>query len=235
MEKNQTRVINKIWHSNDKDLWNQGILEYYYMIENVKNEQYIENISREPSKVKNMNGDEVFEFLHDHYFEWKYTACNRLANCIKWLDEADKKDYFRGDLKNVINSIFELVEFDPSNYKKIISKAKKIPGIGISGASGLVSILFPDKYATVDQYLVKALNCIEQPEFDYMIIEKMVDKPDDLTISNACDLQLILQKKAKEIGLVPRQIDMVLWAVRDKERLTYQDKQGVDWYWMINS
>lgn len=228
------RVINTIWYSKDKSIWNQGILEYYHMIENIEIERYIEDISSKSSIVKNMNKDELFDFLINKYFVWKYSACNRYTTCSNWLKNEDKRENFRDDLKKIINRIFKKVEMNSQNYKDILSEAKEIPGIGTSGASGLLSVLFPDKYATVDQFVVKSLICIEQPDFEYSDIEKMSQKSNDLTIADAEKLQTIMQNKAGEVGITPRQIDMVLWAVRDKSSLVYQDKQNVKWKWIID-
>ena len=95
-----------------------------------------------------------------------------------------------------------------------LSIAKEIYGIGIVGASGLLSLII----ATADQFAVKAL-CHIPSLSESSEIKKM--KLDNLTLRNGIVLITIMRRKAKENNKIfgtdfctPRKIDMILWASR---------------------
>ena len=211
--------INELWiHGSEAD-WKYALNKYYEQPSAIANEPLEKKMEAlDPESVKRMSGQEFYRFLYDDYFVWKYTAKNRLATCRKSLRKyEDEKDWER--LEYIKRSIFKHYECDPIDTELLLEDAKKINGLGIAGASGLLSILFPNKYGTVDQFVVDAL-C----------------KIDDLTSEQR--QKLILAEKRKEslktedgvflIGLLrvnsnalnkqfgtnfwtPRKIDMVLW------------------------
>jgi hypothetical protein len=110
-----------------------------------------------------------------------------------------------------------LFSFDRSDIKHGLEITQCIKGLGTAGASGLLSILFPRDFGTVDQFVVKSLLSIEGiPE--HSIFEKM--KSDSLKLHDGVLLIRIMQNKAKTLNerfgtdhWTPRQIDKVLWCV----------------------
>lgn len=98
----------------------------------------------------------------------------------------------------------------------MLTVVSQIKGLGISGASGLLSILFPEQFGTVDQFVILSLLKISDlPEHDQ--IAKM--KPESITCKNGVILEQILRQKAAKLNTqfgsqnwTPRKIDMVLWA-----------------------
>lgn len=78
--------------------------------------------------------------------------------------------------------------------------------------------MYPNNFATVDQFAVKALCQISSlPESSSL--NKM--KPESLTLRNGIILINIMLRKAKENNMIfgtdfwtPRKIDMILWASR---------------------
>ena len=97
--------------------------------------------------------------------------------------------------------------------------AMQIRGLGTAGASGLLSLLFPALYGTVDQFVVKAL--LQVPDLPQrQQLERM--NPEGLTVSQGVVLIEIMIRKAQQLNVqfdsrdwTPRKVDMVLWAVRD--------------------
>jgi hypothetical protein len=92
--------------------------------------------------------------------------------------------------------------------------AQRIKGLGIAGASGLLALLCPEKFGTVDQFLVKALQDVEGlPEA--ALIQRM--KPGNLLPDDGFTLISILRDKAKKLSAAlgttwtPRMLDKVLW------------------------
>ena len=92
-----------------------------------------------------------YDFLYDKYFRWKYTAANRHAtttiNLERYLD------------LNQLNILFDikqrLLKLNLSDVKTALLIPKEIRGMGIAGASGLLSLMYPHTFASVDQFVLK--------------------------------------------------------------------------------
>jgi hypothetical protein len=158
---------------------------------------------------------EWYDFLKDEYFPWKYTAANRLGSTRKYLRKYEETNSL-GELFSVKEELFA---FDLTNIQQGLKDAKKIKGLGYAGASGLLAVLFPKWFGTVDQFVVKALCEIESlPERE----EVLEMRPEDLKEKDAVLLIDIMRRKAAQLNAMfgrdewtPRKIDMILWATRD--------------------
>lgn len=162
-----------------------------------------------------MNPQEWYDFLKNKYFFWKYTAPNRYKTTTLHLAK-----YVHGpDNLDTLHAIKDqLLSFDLSEIVSGLKISCKIRGLGVAGASGLLSILYPHHFATVDQFVVKALEKIEGTH-EEKEIGKM--KPENLTLQDGKILIQIMRKKAEDLNecfycatsWTPRKIDMLLWAV----------------------
>ena len=89
--------------------------------------------------------------------------------------------------------------------------------MGVSGASGLLALLYPKKFGTVDQFVISALKELGKfPELTYI-------DPKCFSVELAVFIIRILQDKAQELNRkfktdlwTPRTIDMILWAYRNE-------------------
>ena len=89
--------------------------------------------------------------------------------------------------------------------------------MGIAGASGLLSLLFPKYFGTVDQFVVKRLLEISNlPELN--LIKKI--NPEVISLNEGVLLIEIMWNKAEELNKkfnsynwTPRKIDKVLWCI----------------------
>lgn len=160
-----------------------------------------------------MSPEEFYTFLHDTYFVWKYTAKNRLSTTRTQLKR------HLDDLSKLAGIQEALFSFDRTNIRTGLEIATKIHGLGIAGASGLLSILFPNHFGTVDQFVVKALLNIN----GLIGRERLLCMhPESLTIKDGILLEQILCTKAEELNQsfqtnkwTPRRIDKILWAYRE--------------------
>lgn len=108
--------------------------------------------------------------------------------------------------------------FDHSDIYRGLEIAQCIRGLGIPGASGLLSILFPKDFGTVDQFVVKSLQSIPGlPEQDR--ISKI--NPDFIKLDDGLELISLLRNEANQLNKAfktntwtPRSIDKVLWSYR---------------------
>ena len=76
--------------------------------------------------------------------------------------------------------------------------------------------MFPNDFATVDQFVVKRLQEIEHPVFKFDLNSM---KPEHLKIKDGVVLITIMREKAVELNKkfntnfwTPRKIDMILWS-----------------------
>ncbi len=117
-----------------------------------------------------------------------------------------------------LHSIFikeRLFASDKGNIRQGLALASSIRGLGTAGASGLLAILFPSHFGTVDQFAVKAL--AEVPELEERNLIAAMN-PESLKLDEGVVLIQIMRRKAAELNRdfsatvwTPRKVDMVLW------------------------
>lgn len=203
--------ISELWYSRNVADWEGALNRYWDFVPpaNIRVERAMECLDRE--RVRDMTPDMWFDFLLNHYFRWKYTAANR----YKTTTTALLKKAFTTEGRAALHRLkARILAIDPDQIRASIATADEVPGLGVAGASGLLALLFPNAFATVDQFVVKALCEVEDlPEAKS--IAKM--NPKSLTATNGEILIKIMRRKAVELTEVfgvlwrPRDIDKVLW------------------------
>ena len=176
--------------------------------------------------IRGMSSKEWFNWLHDKYFPWKYTAHNRLATTRGSLRRSVDK-YGLQELFEIKESILNA---DHRSIGACLSIARRIPGLGVAGASGLLAVLFPGDFGTVDQFVVYALRDISDlPEKDRV----RAMRPESLSQTDAICLMEIFGRQAKALNRrfrtscwTPRKVDKVLWTVGHDAESRAGDKKG---------
>lgn len=208
-------IIN-LWESNNECDWRTALEHYWSFVrpERIELERELNNLRLE--QIKDLGQLEWYNFLHDKYFRWKYTAPNRYASttlALRKYKDSNQLDILFDIKKRLLNlNVFDIAAG--------LSVAKEIRGLGVAGASGLLSLMYPNNFATVDQFVVKALRQIPNlPESNSL--KRM--RPENLTIRDGVILINIMLRKAKENNRIfctdfwtPRKIDMILWASRKR-------------------
>ncbi len=207
--------LNKLWQEGSKSDWNKALKTY---------DEQADELDRQleackSSEIKRMSAQRFYEFLYNEYAEWKYgndkARLKRTRNLlIKYYPE--RIQY----LEIVKECIFCAYRISPNDTETLLEIVTRIKGLGVAGASGLLSILFPLNYGTLDRHLVNSLRKISGlPEHE--ILEEMT--PDGLTIKDGIVLESILRNKANELNIkfstskwTPRKIDKILY-IADKE------------------
>ncbi len=181
----------------------------YVKPENVELEREMEVLDL--NYVGQLDAQAWYDFLYHKYFRWKYTAPNRLASTRKLLLKY-VESYTLDDLLRVRT---QLLTFPRENVKQGLQIASSIHGLGIAGASGLLSLLYPDHFATVDQFVVKALLDVEALP-NRVALKKM--NPYGLELKDGVILIGIMSDKAAENNeefrtdsWTARKIDKILW------------------------
>jgi len=204
--------VNDLWRSSNPTAWEQALQRYWLFVQprNMELERALDAL--DVRRLQNLSPQGWYDFLRDEYFRWKYTAPNRYATTTIQL----RKYVEQNALANLDGIRRQLLNFDLNDVGAGLKTAKKIRGLGTAGASGLLSLMYPEHFATVDQFVVKALREVKDlPEAD--ALAKM--KPLNLSVADGVLLVDILKRKAVENNQVfgtsswtPRKIDMVLWA-----------------------
>ena len=209
-----------------KTIWNKNEHEEWISIEN----QYFDRVKEENLNLeKELNcfqlkdlwewsSDEFKTFLNDKYFVWKYTDSRRLATTRRCLDNISNAEllFVLKALKIIDDDLSNMKKYDKYEIKVGLQLVTMIPGLGVAGASGLLSVLFPDFFGTVDQFVVEALKDAD--------VDTGVKNSQSLSIKDAIVLEEIMYNKADELNRknkinywTPRRIDKVLWTYRTEE------------------
>ncbi|GEM_PF-1893368 len=210
--------ITSLWNSCDEEKWTNALSSYYSRVkdENYNIEIELEEklcVVRKPNDLDKLElGNSWYDFLLNKYFKWKYTAPNRYATTTAAFKKAYQNDNAKID--EIISRI--LFVSDKEESFTMIKLASEIKGLGVAGASGLLSLLFPEIYGTVDQFLVINLQNISS-------LNKIVQDINPIAIKNRdfVELTAILREKTIELNnafktdfWTPRKIDKVLWTIR---------------------
>lgn len=209
-------TITYLWDSKNENDWKNALESYWSYVKpkNIELERELDNLRLH--QVIELDHIGWYKFLLDKYFRWKYTAPNRYAQTTKHL-----KRYLEFNrLDNLFSIKQRLLNIDMADIQKGLSTAKEINGLGIAGASGLISLLYPNSFGTVDQFVVKALKSVPNlPEYKEL---QKINESCALTLKVGTFLIEIMRRKAKENNdlfntdfWTPRKIDMVLWGLRD--------------------
>lgn len=203
--------VQDLWYFQNEDEWKSELDAYWKYIkpENLRLEKEISKINVE--MIRSMSADEWFDFLLDKYFRWKYTAANRYTTTTNYLKKYEEENRIE-ELHKIKN---KLLKIDKRDIKKLLKILSEIRGLGSAGASGLLALLYPNHFGTIDQFVVKSLKEIKSiPE------SKDVNKInlENITISQGVLLINIMKNKAENLNKLfktdfwtPRKIDMILW------------------------
>jgi hypothetical protein len=210
--------ISDWWHSPDPDVWAPALEQRYWSLlrpENNALDREMEPLDLE--RLRNFNAREWYDFLRCKYFRWKYTAPHRYASTTKKLGKYVDEDNL-GELDKIRQRLLNLHHHD---VRARLNTAYEIHGLGPAGASGLLALMYPEIFGTVDQFVVKALwEVTNLPEA--RALARM--KPENLSIADSVLLIGIMQRKAadnnRRSGVAnwnPRKIDKVLWTYGRKQ------------------
>ncbi len=145
--------IADLWVSADPKAWEDALDRYWSFVQprNMPLEQALDTLDL--GRLRCLDARGWYDFLKDEYYRWKYTAPNRYATTTRQLrryvddDSLDDLDQIRRRLLNL----------DIDNIRSGLKAARKIRGLGTAGASGLLALMYPQEFGTVDQFVVKAL------------------------------------------------------------------------------
>ena len=206
-------TIDELWDSTIPADWERALQRYWDFVKasNIALEHRMEELNSD--YLRQLDAEGWYEFLRDQYFRWKYTASNRYATTTgrrglhRYLNE--------NALEELHNIKLRLISLDARDIASGLTVAQEIHGLGCAGASGLLALLYPRHFGTVDQFAVKAMRKVKDLQ-EADALRSMNE--DSLTTRDGVVLILIMQCKAAQLNALfktlewtPRKIDMILW------------------------
>ena len=207
-----TSEIEQLWLSLDASEWQRALDRYWNYIKPTHYAIEREMDSLRPDDVRNLDAEQWYDWLLNKYFVWKYTAPNRYATTTSSL----KRQVNDAGQHHLLTIRDRVLGCENASIKDALRTATAFKGLGTAGASGLLALLFPAKFGTVDQFAVGALRklgCLPERE------ELRRMNAESLTVANGVVLIEIMRRKAISLnellntsGWTPRKVDKVLWA-----------------------
>jgi hypothetical protein len=218
--------IEKIWSSKDESVWSAALKDYWDYVQTQGKTAIEEEMAcLDVEALKGLSDTGWRSFLAGKFFPWKYSPgryyqTQRAKFLRRYSDQTELKA-----LLDIKGRIFK------SNLEvaiAAISVVREIHQIGIAGSSALLSLLFPRQFGTVDKFVIKSLQRIE--EFKNDPVMQQTD-PDDIRMSAAARVISIMRCKAAGNNVLfqsdkwtSRKIDMVLWVKRESKGVSRSSK-----------
>lgn len=206
--------IADLWHNGNEEMWKAALKSYWdhFNADQYRLEKEIGAINA--SDVAALSVYEFYDFLYQLYYPWKFTNKLFLSRNRKHLE----RYLFDEEIDRLSHIQKRLFNLDFEDIKGCLAVASSIHGLGTAGASGLLSILYPEHFGTVDKFVVYSLLKIDGLQERSTVFSM---NPEALTQNNGVVLIEIMRNKAQELNerfntdfWTPRKIDMILWATR---------------------
>jgi hypothetical protein len=201
-------LIADLWLS--ADAWHEALEHYWDLVKDRELEQRLDALDLD--RLRRMDASGWYEFLRDEY--GRANQCRNITKSLSSFVDATGVEALDRCRKR-------LLALDPSDIRTALKAASTIPGLGIAGASGLLSLMYPSEFGTADQFVVNALRGVEGlPEA--AALARM--KPHGKVVRDGVIVVSILRRKAAELSCVlgevwtPRMISRVLWAAGREPR-----------------
>ena len=198
------------WDSISESEWDNALAIYHCTLDTREKRSRDARVTIINAYVlRTFNPNEFYHFLLNEFLVWKHLDKRRLASTQNKL------------CSMTLNSLAiiqqELVN-QALNDKELLNVALKIPGIGYSGATALLSILYPNRFGTVDKHVIISLKSAKSMQND-AIIQSI--NPDHFTKKQTLYVINKMQQKAKILNYTfqknswtPRAVDKAIWADR---------------------
>ncbi len=205
------KSVAELWDSTDPAAWHAALERYWYYVKPQNLELEKSPDCLDMARIRELDADGGYDFLHNEYFHWKFTAAHRYAITTEQLQR-----YLDGYALNELDNIRKrLLALNGEDIAFELRTAQDIHGLRTAGASGLIALMCPQHYGTVDQFAVKALREVNGlPEA--AALARM--KPESLSVRDGVVLTEIYRRKASENNYTfrstewtPRKIDKILW------------------------
>ncbi len=208
-----------MWTGGTEQEWHQAVDRYWRYVKPGNMKIELEMAELERRSLQSLTAEEFYEWLYKKYFVWKYTQANRLATTRKSLERRHGHPAGLDKLHDIQCQIFTINTRE--NPDKALENAGRIGGLGMPGASGLLAVLFPEDFGTVDQFVVE--NLLQIPDYGPLLPKIRANGTVNITPSHALFMINVFREKVVELNRrfqtdywTPRRLDMALWGTRAK-------------------
>jgi hypothetical protein len=214
--------IQDVWISEKESVWCAQIDAYWKRVEDQKKKTLEEEMDKlDPQLIRDSTDVAWRDFLANKYIPWKHTP-GRFYKSIQRKFIARYAGQEQQSLLSTIKS--RIFACDPGATGELLGIVDEIYQFGIPSASGLLSLLFPSRFGTVDKFAIESLQRIEEFKGDILIQGFM---PKSISLDDAVRAISIMRVKAGENNKLfgttfwtARRIDMVLWSTRESGNQT---------------
>lgn len=204
-------TLDELWWATDPALWHEAVDSYWKRIgpDRLDVERRMERVTLE--EVAGLTSEEWWNFLQDYYF-WKYTQGNILASSLGRL----RRQRESKGLEYLDTLRERLLALDPEDSARGIHIATRHAGLGVAGATGLLSVIHPRWFGTLDQFVVRALRRVENRVPEWQELDAMnLDGLGGVLLTHRLRARAAELSRTSGEPWTPRRVDMALWAVRD--------------------
>ncbi|WP_146038997.1 hypothetical protein [Sulfobacillus sp. hq2] len=206
-----------LWTSDSEQEWKQALNRYWSFVQpaNYALEQDMDHLDR--AVVQSLTAADFYDWLYNKYFVWKYTQKNRLATTRRALAKRHQDAAGLKELEEIQHQIFTIDTY--AQPSQALDNVTRIGGLGTAGASGLLAVLFPEHFGTVDVFVAE--NLLQVPAYVNQLPTIKPNGTINITKDQAVWMVKVFRQKADELNAMfrtdfwtPRRIDMVLWGTR---------------------
>jgi hypothetical protein len=207
-----------LWNCKDPREWDYCESELYDAAVKPENRDVERELERPGlrERIAQMSTDGFYAFLHDEYFQWKFTSKPQLIGNRRAL----AKHVAEGTMDRVERVRQGLVDRGTDSkgatIKLMMGKYGGIHGLAVAGASGLLALVYPEEFGTVDVMVTRALQRLGLPNV-------LTVDPKNISIADAETMIEIMRLKAIDLNRIfgtnrwtPRLVDRVLWVAGHK-------------------
>ncbi|MBX9791902.1 MAG: hypothetical protein K2Y37_23510 [Pirellulales bacterium] len=180
----------ELWRSRRQQDWDQALRAYWDTVpaRSMEIERAMDNLSL--SRISQMDESDWFLFLRDEYFYWKFMVRKRNTN---YLEKQSRAELF--EIKRELLDM-RFSDDDRDGIRRAIRAADKVAGLDVKSATGLLAVMYPKWFGTVDRHVIDCLQTIsELPEFD--AIQEMSARK-NVTVDDATLLVLVMRTALSE-------------------------------------
>lgn len=227
-----------LWESQDPYVWDR-CLKAYWDVRSVRNnlaiEQEMDVVANCRQTLFDADARSWYRFLYDKYRPWKLKSQAKFFTDLQ--DKFQKRyDGARGELDALK---WKLLRADKTDLTGCLQIVTLIEGFRIPTGSGLLAVLFPESFGTVDKLILRAFLTIPSVNSKYRLDAwthnddeyfSKGSKTDPKRYELASRLIALFTQKATEnnrlVGTAhwtPRKVEMALWTTQHPDVWVRED------------
>jgi len=226
-------ALASLWRSNEVSAWQDALAKYWNhgpVRRNIDVERHMDRLTAEDRGAILASGGALVDFLDHWYYSWKFFAIapydipkHQAKVRIEYATNSDKY--------NAIARRLGALNADDVDQCLRYVASRSIPGLQLSAGSGLLAVLYPTWFGTVDQHTLRALQTLDDERAAWL--RRHIPDPKTFFPANNNDrgrhaaklMTQLYREKSQELarldgetGWTPRRVEMVCYTLRPGTR-----------------